>query len=86
MAKKTNDPAANANNNNNSNNVNVNVNVSPARRSYNRKPKNNWLVKAIVGGIIALAVSVIGYYLTGKGETGKAAFVGNGASAVSPNQ
>lgn len=76
MAKSTvrkgeTNPSANnnTNTNNNTNNVNVNVNVhEPKRRSYTKKKKETgWLTKAIVGGIIALAVSILAYkYNTGK--------------------
>jgi hypothetical protein len=68
MEKKNNEAATNASNNNNSNNVNVNVNVSHPRRSYNRKKKSAWLMKAIVGGIVTLLVSLASYYITSNTE------------------
>jgi hypothetical protein len=56
---------ANVNTNNNTNNVNVNVKIEhPKKRSNTKKSKSNWLKKAIVGGLIAVAVSVAIYYLT----------------------
>lgn len=48
----------------NINNI-VNFNASkPQRRSASKKvPKTSWLNKAIIGGVIALLVSLAGFYI-----------------------
>jgi len=61
----------NINSNTNLNTVNVKVKVDTVKkRSYNRKPKNTWLKKAIVGGVISLLVFLVSYYLTKSSDGG----------------
>ena len=63
-------PATNVNNNtnNNTNNVNVHVKVehpkAPRKAASNKKEKPNWWTRTLIGGIIALILSVAGYYAT----------------------
>lgn len=52
------------NNNSNINNIHLNVNTKkPKRQSIKKKQEPNWYVKTIFGGIIALILSLGGYYL-----------------------
>lgn len=54
----------NNNVNNNTNNVNVNVHVKPPRKKTVKKESTpNWYTKAIVGGTIAIVVSISVYYI-----------------------
>lgn len=54
----------NNNVNNNTNNVNVNVHVKePRKRTVKKASKPSWITKAIVGGVIALVVSVSVYFI-----------------------
>ncbi len=68
MAKKT-TPETSSNNrnnntNNNTNNVNVNVNVEHPRSNPEKKKEDpNWYTRTILGGIIALILSIGGYYI-----------------------
>ncbi len=68
-AGQSKDDSAGYNNiNNNTNNVNVNVKLeSPKRRSTKstapKKEEAGWFKKAIIGGCIALVVSVIGLFV-----------------------
>jgi len=50
--------------NNHTNQVNVNVNIPPRKRNPNKKKASpNWYVKTILGGSIALILSIGGYYI-----------------------
>jgi hypothetical protein len=54
----------NTNTNNNTNNVNVKVNVERPKKAIAKKTSSlSWLKKTIIGGIIALLLSVTGYYI-----------------------
>ncbi len=60
MAKKI-DPINN-NVNNNTNNVNVNVHVPRSKKATAKKKEQpNWYTRTIVGGAIALILSLCGY-------------------------
>jgi len=62
MAKK--EHPLNVNNNVNNNNIKVEVNVpSHTENSSKKKPEPNWYVRTILGGIIALILSIGGYYI-----------------------
>ncbi len=64
MATKNTPTDSNINTNNNTNNVNVNVKVhQPKRAATKKKPEPNWYARTIIGGIIALVLSLCGYYL-----------------------
>ena len=55
------------NTNTNTNNINVNVNVEhPQTKSSKKESKPNWYMRAILGGLIALALSLLGFYLKNK--------------------
>jgi hypothetical protein len=64
-----------ANSNINTNNINIKIEQPKASRKITspKKDKPNWIVKAIVIGVIGLALSLIGYYLkkTMEGGHGK---------------
>jgi hypothetical protein len=63
MAAKTKtEPPTFTNKNNNTNNVNVNVKLVHPKTNAPAKAKPNWVVKAIVIGLIGLAISLLGYY------------------------
>lgn len=51
-----------ANNNRNVNNNTVHVNVELPKKDEPKKKNTNWLLKSLVGGIIAIAVSLAIYY------------------------
>ena len=69
--------------------MNVNVKVeqqkAPKKPKAPEKKKPNWIVKAIVLGLIALAISLLGFYLKGEpdGKINKGAFIENGEAAIS---
>lgn len=84
MAKKE-EPVGVNNVNNNTNNVNVNVHIPPKKRTYNKKKKPNWIVKAVVLGIIGLVVAVMTYYLTNGNSAGKPAIIENNTPTIQPN-
>jgi hypothetical protein len=72
--KKEEVPITNSNINNNTNNVNVNVHVPKPRASRKtpakKQAKPNWVLKAIVIGLIGLAIAFLGK-LTGVFGGGK---------------
>ena len=47
----------------NTNNNNIHVNVNVPNNTSKKKSDPNWYVRTIVGGIIALILSVGGYYI-----------------------
>jgi hypothetical protein len=53
---------SNVNTNKNTNNVSVNVNVMHPKSRTPTIQKPNWVVKAIVLGVIGLVLSFAGYY------------------------
>ncbi|MES2285437.1 MAG: hypothetical protein V4547_07090 [Bacteroidota bacterium] len=64
MATKSTPSNNNVNTNNNTNNVNVNVNVKhPETKSSQKKSNPNWYTRTILGGIIALALSLCLYLI-----------------------
>jgi hypothetical protein len=76
MATKTKDEVPVTNSNINTNNINVNVNVKRPKVVRKRTPKKeekpNWILKAIVIGIISLALPFIWSYVKDAYEGGKA--------------
>jgi hypothetical protein len=84
---KTENPASTSNINHNTNNVNLNVKLEqPRKRIYNKKNKSNWIKKAIVGGLITVAISLAIYYFTSEGKTGQQGVVENGSPAIQPSK
>lgn len=61
--KSTKDNPVITNNNKNVNTVKVNVQVEHPKINVPVKVKPNWIIKAIVIGLIGLAISLLGYYL-----------------------
>jgi uncharacterized protein HemX len=81
MAKK--EPTnSNVNTNNNVNNIHIHPHKPHAKKHAEKADKLNWLVKAIIVGIIGLGLSLIGYYV--KHNTGVRAAVINENSKVKP--
>ncbi|MDP2386163.1 MAG: hypothetical protein Q8M29_07315 [Bacteroidota bacterium] len=69
----------NSNVNNNTNNINLNVKVEhpkvPRKPKVVEKKKPNWVVKALVVGIIGLVASLITYYVTNDKNNHKPAII-----------
>lgn len=63
MATKSTPSNNNVNRNNNTNNVNVHVNIKHPKTKLSQKKSNpDWYTRTIIGGIIALVLSLCGYY------------------------
>ena len=79
----------NSNINNNTNNVNVNVTVEKPKRQYiKKKSEPNWDLRTILGGIIALILSLGGYYIKKGMDSGSKARptqITPGGEIVQPN-
>jgi hypothetical protein len=59
-------PVVNTNQNTNTNTINVNVKVDhakPKSRPIVSKRKPNWVIRAVVIGIVGLLLSLTGYYI-----------------------
>lgn len=89
MVKKLEEnPITNQNINNNHNNINIDVKVERPKTIRKAKPKEkpkpNWVIKAIVLGVIGLTISLLGYYLKGGKSDGKhnPAVIENGSPAI----
>jgi hypothetical protein len=52
----------NSNINKNINNVNVNVDVHQHKKTSDKGEEPNWYIRTILGGIIALVLTLGGYY------------------------
>lgn len=67
MPQKT-DPAGFTNNNINNNIINIEFPKDPINSKNSPQKKSNWLLKAIVGGLITLIVSMCVYFLQNRLE------------------
>ncbi len=57
------DNPTNVNTNNNNNTIDIKIDARP-KRAYTKKKSNpNWYTRTIIGGIIALLLSIAGYYI-----------------------
>lgn len=64
MPPKAKPTESNVNNNHNTNNINLNVNIPHTEQATNKeKSEPNWWTRTVIGGIIALILSLCGYYL-----------------------
>jgi hypothetical protein len=75
----------NQNVNNNTNNIHLNLKVeqakAPRKTAPPKKAKPNWVVRAIVIGIIGLTLSLIGFYIK-KTKDHKPHSIENGAQPI----
>ena len=53
----------NVNTNNNTNHINVKVEYPKKRAPSKKKDKPNWILKAVVVGVVGLVLSLVGYYV-----------------------
>jgi hypothetical protein len=53
----------NSNVNTNNSNINIKVDARPKRTYTKKKSEPNWYARTIIGGIIALLLSIAGYYI-----------------------
>lgn len=84
IKKKQETPFSNINTNNNINNINVNVKVPRSRKQVSKKSKPNWILKAIIVGIIGLVISFLTYYINNSfnKDKHKPAIIENGTDGV----
>lgn len=82
MAKEEKVGNSNINTNNITNNIKVDV-KAPKRAYTKRKTNSNWLVKAIIGGVITIIVALIIYYNSDSNQTHKPPGADNNSNAIS---
>lgn len=64
MPPKAKSSKTNSNTNNNTNTIKVNVTNSSPNKTMKKQSKSNWWIKTIIGSIIALLLSLFGYYFS----------------------
>ena len=78
----------NVNTNNNTSNVDIKIDARPKRVYLKKKSKPNWYTRTIIGGIIALLLSIAGYYfknITDNGGSKTKAESVNSSNQIKPN-